>query len=108
MPTDTLFDFYENKKDTYSTEALYVIFLKSKYKKTPLKFREVFLINIDISIDRRIIFRNLSDRHFVQSTIVHIFHDHIIIGHISNDTNMSIISIIPMTRELDDRTRNRF
>lgn len=100
MPTDTLFDFYENKKDTYSTEALYVIILKSKYKNLSEFLRDFYiqlLINIDVSIDSGIIFWNLSDRNFVQTTIVHILHDHIVISYICYDTHVSIISVIPLS-----------
>lgn len=100
MPTDTLFDFYENKKDTYSTEALYAIILKSKYKNLSECLRDFYiqlLINIDISIDSGIIFWNLSNSYLIDTTIVHIFYDHIVISYICYDTHMPIISIISLS-----------
>lgn len=62
------------------------------------------LIYINISIDSSIIFWNFSNCHLIESSIVHIFDNHIIILYSSNDTNMSIIPIVSSTRKLYYRT----
>ncbi len=66
------------------------------------------LVCIDISVDTIVTYRYFSDRHFIDLTIVHIFHDDIIICDICDDTDVTVVAIISTSRELDDRTRNRF
>ena len=66
----------------------------------------VSLINVDISIDGIIIDWDSPDSDLIESAIVHILHNDGIIGHIRNNTDMSIVSIISTPRELYNRSRN--
>ncbi len=52
------------------------------------------LIHIDISINTRMIDRNLSNSNFIESSIIHIFDDDIAILYPGNDTNMTIVTIV--------------
>ena len=60
------------------------------------------LVYIDISIYSHIISWYLSDRHLIDTSIVHILYDHVIIRDICDDTDMSIVSIVSSSRELYD------
>ena len=79
----------------------------SSTNKTP-EIQESYLVYINISIDCLIISWYLTNSDLIESTVVHIFYDDIVISIVYDDTHMSIISIVSTPRELYDSTNSRF